>query len=98
MSRRRHVMADHLSRIDNGEPPTGINDQLSDANLFSMEILKKDYIEEKREWGGENEGSKEDVTPYLEWYMVYVQPTEDWRKPFKKYLKYGRLLTIRTTE
>ena len=30
--------------------------------------------------------------------MVYVQPTEDWRKPLKKYLKYGKLLTIGTTE
>jgi hypothetical protein len=30
--------------------------------------------------------------------MVYVQPTEDWRKPFKKYLKYEKLFTIGTTE
>ena len=38
------------------------------------------------------------LTPCLEWYMVYVQPTEDWRKPFKEYLKYEKLLTIGTTE
>ena len=31
-------------------------------------------------------------------YMVYVQPTEDQRKPFKEYLKNGKLLTIGTTE
>jgi hypothetical protein len=30
--------------------------------------------------------------------MVYVQPTEDWRKPFKKYLKYEKLFTIGTTK
>ena len=98
MPERRHVMANHLSRIDNGEPPTKINDQLSYANLFSMEILKEDYIKEKGEWGGENEGSNEDVTPCLEWYMMYVQPIEDWRKLFKEYHKYGKLLTIGTTE
>jgi hypothetical protein len=30
--------------------------------------------------------------------MVYAQPTEDWRKLFKEYFKYGKLLTIGTTE
>ena len=41
MPGRRHVMTDHLSRIDNREPPTGVNDQLPDANLFCMEVLEK---------------------------------------------------------
>lgn len=42
MPGRRHVIMDHLFRIDNGEPPTGINDQLPDANLFSMELQKEE--------------------------------------------------------
>jgi hypothetical protein len=88
MPERRHVMADHLSRIDNGKPPTGVNDQSLDANLFCMEIL-----EEKKQWSGKNEQGKENVTPCLEWYMVYVQPTEVWKKLFKEYLKYGKFLT-----
>ena len=36
-----HVMADHFSWIGNEKPPVGVNDQLLDANLFSMEFLKK---------------------------------------------------------
>jgi hypothetical protein len=42
-------MADHLSKINNGEPLTEVNDQLPDANLFCMEVLeeKEDYIEKK---------------------------------------------------
>jgi hypothetical protein len=97
---RRHVMADHLSRIDNEEPPTGINDQLSDANLFCIEVLEEeeDYMEENEQGSEEDERGEESVIPCLQWYMVYVQPTEDWRKPFKEYLKYGKLLTIGTTE
>src|ERR1700738_1920331 len=100
MPGRRHVMADHLSRIDNGEPPIGVNDQLPDANLFCMEVLEEEdnYMEGKEQANEENERGKENMTPCLEWYMVYVQPTEDWRKPFKEYLKYGKLLTIGTTE
>ena len=49
MSGRRHVMADHLSRINKREPPTGVNDQLPDVNLFCLEVLEEedDYIEEK---------------------------------------------------
>ena len=46
MHGKRHVMADHLSRIKNREPPTGVNNQLPDANLFSMEILNN--IKEKK--------------------------------------------------
>ena len=38
------------------------------------------------------------MIPCLEGYLVYVQPLEDWRKPFKEYLKYEKLLTIGTTE
>jgi hypothetical protein len=100
MPGRRHVMADHLSRIDNGEPPTEVNDQLPDANLFCMEVLKQeeDYMEENEQGSEEETRGEENETPCLEWYIVYVQPTEDWRKPFKEYLKYGKLLTKGTTE
>jgi hypothetical protein len=67
-------MADHLSRIYNGKPPTGVNDQLPDANLFCMEVLEEeeDYME-KNEQGSEKDArGGESETPYLEWYMVYV--------------------------
>ena len=37
---RRHVMADHLSRINNGEPPTGVPDQFPDAQLFAVRVHK----------------------------------------------------------
>jgi hypothetical protein len=72
MPGRQHVMADYLSRIDNREPLTGVNDQLSDANLFCMEVLeeKKDYMEKNKQWSEEDERSEESVTPCLEWYMV----------------------------
>ena len=63
-------MADHLFRIENGEPPTGVNDQLPDANLFSMELLKEDFIEEREKWSGEHKWTEEDVTVCLEGYMV----------------------------
>jgi hypothetical protein len=100
MPGRRHMMADHLSRIDNGEPPTGVNDQLPDANLFCMEVLEEeeDYMEENEQGSEEEARGEETETPCLKWYMVYVQPTEDWRKPFKEYLKHGKLLTKETTE
>ena len=29
-------MADYLSRLDSGEPPNGINDELPDASLFAV--------------------------------------------------------------
>jgi hypothetical protein len=65
-----------------------------------MEVLEEedDYMEKKEKSSEENEQGKENVTPCFEWYMVYTQPTEDWRKPFKEYLKHGRLITIGTTE
>ena len=47
MPGRRHVMVDHLSRIDNEESCTGANDQLPDANLFCMKILNEEEMEEE---------------------------------------------------
>lgn len=95
MPKRRHIMAYHLSRIDNGKPPTRVNDQLSNANLFNME---EQYIREGGELNKESEMSKEDEMSCLEYYMVYVQPKENWRKRFRKYFKRGKLLTPEATK
>ena len=35
---RSHVMANHLSRIDSGEEPSGIQDQFPDASLFMVHV------------------------------------------------------------
>ena len=32
-------MADHMSRIPNGEPPIGIDDDLADATLFLVDSI-----------------------------------------------------------
>ena len=37
--RKKHLMADHMSRIKKGEPPTGIDDDLADATLFLVESI-----------------------------------------------------------
>ena len=37
--RKKHLMADHMSRIPNGEPPTGIDDDLADATLFLVNSI-----------------------------------------------------------
>jgi hypothetical protein len=61
-------MADHLSKIDNGEPPTGGNNQLPNANLFCIEVLEgeDDYMEEN-ERGSEEDAREEEIdTPCLE--------------------------------
>ncbi|MCO5603633.1 hypothetical protein L7F22_057784 [Adiantum nelumboides] len=36
---KKHLMADHLSRITNGLAPTGIDDDLSDTSLFMVETI-----------------------------------------------------------
>ena len=41
---RKHLMADHLSRIESGEPAKGVTDQLPDASLFMV------YIQPKEDW------------------------------------------------
>lgn len=33
----QHLVADYLSRLDTGEPPNGINDELPDASLFAVQ-------------------------------------------------------------
>jgi hypothetical protein len=50
-----------------------------DANLFCIEVLEEEenYIEENEQESEEDERGEESVTPCLEWYMVYVQPTEN---------------------
>ena len=37
-SGRSHVMTDHLSRIEGGEGPLGVQDQFSDASLFMVHV------------------------------------------------------------
>ena len=34
-----HLRADHLSRLTNGEAPTGVLDDLPDAYLFNIEMI-----------------------------------------------------------
>ena len=36
-----HKRADHMSRIPNGEPPTGIDDDIPDATLFQIEYVSR---------------------------------------------------------
>ena len=36
-----HKRADHLSRLTNGEHPTGVDDELPDATLFQVEMVPK---------------------------------------------------------
>ncbi|MCO5609650.1 hypothetical protein L7F22_063880 [Adiantum nelumboides] len=36
---KKHLMADHLSRITNGEAPTGVDDDLPDTSLFMVETI-----------------------------------------------------------
>ena len=38
---RSHQRADHLSRITNGEAPTGVDDDLPDATLFQIDIAPR---------------------------------------------------------
>ena len=38
---RSHQRADHLSRITNGEVPTGVDDNLPDATLFQIDIAPR---------------------------------------------------------
>ena len=35
---RRHVMADHLSRIESGEELSGVQNQFPDASLFMVHV------------------------------------------------------------
>ena len=35
---RSHVMAHHLSRIENEKDPSGVQDQFPDANLFMVQV------------------------------------------------------------
>ena len=35
-----HIQADHLSRMIHGEPPLGVDDDLPDAYLFSIEMVQ----------------------------------------------------------
>ena len=37
--RRANVRPNHLSKIESGEDPIGINDDLPDANLFRVEAI-----------------------------------------------------------
>ena len=34
---RKHLVADYLSRLESGEPPDGISDELPDADLFVVQ-------------------------------------------------------------
>ena len=42
---RTHVLADHMSRIPNGEKPTGVDDDLPDAPLFLVDLVPE-WVEE----------------------------------------------------
>ena len=40
-----NVGPDHLSRIDTGEEPTGVDDDLSDAHLFRIKVVPVEHEE-----------------------------------------------------
>ena len=42
---RTHVLADHMSRISNGEKPIGVDDDLPNASLFLVDLVPK-WVEE----------------------------------------------------
>lgn len=39
---REHLIADYLSRLESGEPPEGIPDDLPNADLFQIQATKSD--------------------------------------------------------
>ena len=39
-----HAVADYLSRLENGEPPLGVNDQLPDADLFQTKGVFSKFV------------------------------------------------------
>ena len=41
--RKKHVSADHLSRIKTREPADGVNDDFPDAHLFQIAIILEWY-------------------------------------------------------
>ena len=40
---KQHFMVDHMSRIKNGEPSTGVDDELPDAILFKVDFASEEY-------------------------------------------------------
>ena len=42
---KTNVGLDHLSRIELGEDPTGIEDDLPDAHLFRVEAIPSELVE-----------------------------------------------------
>lgn len=38
---RKHVLADHMSRVPNGEPSTGAEEDLPNAPLFQVDVIPK---------------------------------------------------------
>ena len=40
---KKHVSADHMSRIKTGEPTDGVNDDFPDAQLFQIAVLPAWY-------------------------------------------------------
>ena len=57
-----HHRADHLSRLINGEKPTGVPDDLLDAYLFNVEMIPK--------WS-------KDVVPMLTMGTLQLSPSKD---------------------
>ena len=42
---KTNVEPDHLSRIESGEDPTGIEDDLPDSHLFRVEAIPSELVE-----------------------------------------------------
>ena len=42
---KENVRLDHLSKIESGEDPTGIDDDLLDAHLFKVEAIPLELVE-----------------------------------------------------
>ena len=43
--RKANVRPNHLSRVESGEDPTGIDDDLPDAHLFRVEAIPTELVE-----------------------------------------------------
>ena len=82
-----HQLANHLSRLINGEAPVGIPDDLLDAYLFNVEMVpkwSKDIVSMLTIGSLYLYTSKEANLAFIEQYQIYAMVTsrlyrkEDW--------------------
>jgi len=62
---RQHVVADHLSRISNGEAAIGIPDSFSDASLFMVQVTSQ----------------QDEIFPFYDWRRPIIDYLQTGRIP-----------------